>query len=63
MADEAGYGRFEWGKNSLIYRGFEFYRHLVKADGQVVWRCSKCRVLKFKTNFISWVDIVMLDLY
>jgi len=48
MADEARYGRSERGRETLIYCGFEFCRHRVKANGHVVWRCSKCRALKCK---------------
>src|SRR6218665_2789357 len=48
MADDARYGRSERGRETLIYCGFEFCRHRVKANGHVVWRCSKCRALKCK---------------
>ncbi len=46
IADDAQYGRSERGKKTN--RGFELCRHRVKADRLVVWRCSKCRVLKCK---------------
>ena len=41
MADKAVYGISKRGKKTLIYRGFEFWQHRVKVDGQIIWRCNK----------------------
>ena len=42
MAGEARYRRSERGKHTLIYCGFEFCRHRLKAHIHVACRCSKC---------------------
>ena len=50
MTNIAIYGKSKRGKKTLIYRGFEFWKHRVMNNGHIIWRCNKYRIFKCKAT-------------
>lgn len=53
MNNLAVYGESERGNKTLIYKGYEYWKKKVLAQGHVVWRCCKHQTLKCKAVVIT----------
>jgi len=53
MENKAQYGVSKRGNETLLFKGYEFWRHRVLKSGSVVWRCSKHQSCKCKATIIE----------
>jgi hypothetical protein len=53
------FGVSKRGGNTVIFRGFEYWKHREMKDGNVVWRCCKNRTMKCKATIITKGEIVV----